>query len=66
MQGVAYYLRDGQLKFRDSIRQRSDVYVDPQGAVWWNGADSRRYAMHKPGENVQFVKPYIAAMKGGA
>ena len=70
--GIAYWLRDGRLRFRgldSSERRRSDVYVDrradEEGAIWWNGSDTRRTAMHKPGENVQFASPYVAAMKAG-
>ena len=68
--GIAYWLKDGRLRFRgldSSERRCSDVYVDrradEEGAIWWNGSDARKTAMHKPGENVQFVKPFIAAMK---
>ena len=52
-----------------SERRASDVYVDQRadekGAIWWNGSDTRKTAMHKPGENVQFASPYVAAMKTG-
>ena len=70
--GIAYWLRDGRLRFRgldSSERRCSDVYVDrradEEGAIWWNGSDARKTAMHKPGENVQFASPYVAAMKAG-
>ena len=52
-----------------SERRASDVCVDrradEEGAIWWNGSDARKTAMHKPGENVQFASPYVAAMKEG-
>ena len=70
--GIAYWLKDGRLRFRgldSSERRCSDVYVDrradEKGAIWWNGSDARKAAMHKPGENVQFASPYVAAMKAG-
>lgn len=55
--GIAYYLRDGRLKFRKShLAQRifSDVHIDSraqhEGAIWWDGDDPG--GMHKPGEVV--------------
>jgi len=51
--GVAYWTRDGHLRFRSRFsepvgRGASDVYVDQRGLMWWNGSDAR--GTHKPGE----------------
>ncbi|MBN2243853.1 MAG: hypothetical protein JW793_14300 [Acidobacteria bacterium] len=51
--GIAYFTRDGALKFRTlqpSSRSASDVYVDHRGMIWWNGNDPG--GMHRPGEIV--------------
>lgn len=45
-------------------RRRSDAYVDGK-VIWHNGADRRPGAAHIPGENVQFIKPYVAAVRLG-
>ena len=53
--GAAYMLKDGRLRFRAAYqarRERSDVYVDRRGTIWWNGSDPDRTAMHRPGEVV--------------
>jgi hypothetical protein len=59
--GLAYFLKDGRLKFRASQRQASDVYVDRRGTIWWNGArshyvDGKDIAMFPPCCNVAFPK----------
>ncbi len=52
-----------------SERRAGDVCVDrradEEGAIWWNGSDTRRTAMHRPGENVQFANSYVAAIRAG-
>lgn len=65
-QGLAYFLRDGRLKFRaHEQRVASDVYVEERGTIWWNGArsnyvDGKDIAAFPPGSNVLFPKSWSA------
>lgn len=65
--GVAYFLRDGRLKFRANCqeqRQReaeSEFRANRGGVLFWNGArahyvNDRDLAMFPPGCNVAFPK----------
>ena len=73
--GEAYWLRDGRLRFRESDRRASDVYVDRRGVIFWNGARSRYIngqdvAMFPPCRNVVYpkvgTKRAALRMKGAA
>ena len=48
--GIAYWTKDGRLRFRDlapSYRAKSDVYIT--GVVNWRGSDEL-HTIHRPGE----------------
>lgn len=62
--GVAFMLADGRLMFKRALQARrlaSDVYVDPKGTIWWNGARAhyvagKDVAMFPPCCNVAFPR----------
>lgn len=60
-------MRGGRLWFTAETQQRrteDDEFMRNRGGIlYWNGSDTRAYAMHKPGENVQFTKQYITALR---
>ena len=73
--GLAYWTREGKLKFREARgrAQDSDVFVDRRGVIYWNGARShyvgegsyaRDIQSFPPGCNVYYPKSWtVAAMR---
>ncbi len=48
---LAYWLRDGRLKFRAPQRRPSDCYVDPQGA--------KGYCVDTVGLDADMIRKYV-------